>query len=271
MPIQLQFRRGTASQWSTANTLLALGEPGYETDTGKFKVGDGTTNWSNLAYSSGTPGNTGTISVGTTTTLGAGNNATVNNSGNSTVAVLNFGIPTGPQGPAGIATGLHTIWVPAVSMISRVTNGAGTSTTESSTNKVTIKTLDFDTTTQEFVQFQIRMPKSWNEGTITFQPYWTAASGSGTVSWLLDGVALSDDDAIDTAFGTPQSSTDTLITANDIHVGPVSSAITIAGSPAAEDIVMFELSRDVANDNLGDDARLIGIALFFTIDTGDDT
>lgn len=50
MAIQIQYRRGTASEWATANTLLATGEPGYETDTGRFKVGDGITNWSNLAY-----------------------------------------------------------------------------------------------------------------------------------------------------------------------------------------------------------------------------
>ena len=50
MPIQIQYRRGTAAQWSAANTRLAAGEPGYETDTGKFKVGDGSTAWSGLSY-----------------------------------------------------------------------------------------------------------------------------------------------------------------------------------------------------------------------------
>ena len=50
MAIQIQYRRGSASEWASANTLLAVGEAGYETDTGRFKVGDGTTNWSNLPY-----------------------------------------------------------------------------------------------------------------------------------------------------------------------------------------------------------------------------
>lgn len=50
MAIQIQYRRGTAAQWATANTLLSVGEAGYETDTGRFKVGDGTTNWTNLPY-----------------------------------------------------------------------------------------------------------------------------------------------------------------------------------------------------------------------------
>ena len=45
-----QFRRGTASQWTTANPVLAAGELGVETDTAKFKIGDGTSVWSALPY-----------------------------------------------------------------------------------------------------------------------------------------------------------------------------------------------------------------------------
>jgi hypothetical protein len=50
MPIQLQIRRGLASQWLEANTTLAGGEIGYETDTGFFKIGTGNTVWANLKY-----------------------------------------------------------------------------------------------------------------------------------------------------------------------------------------------------------------------------
>ena len=41
-------RRGTASQWSTANTVLAAGEIGFAYDTKIFKIGDGTTAWNSL-------------------------------------------------------------------------------------------------------------------------------------------------------------------------------------------------------------------------------
>jgi len=50
MAIQIQLRRGTASQWTAANTLLAQGEIGLELDTNKIKVGDGTTSWNSLGY-----------------------------------------------------------------------------------------------------------------------------------------------------------------------------------------------------------------------------
>jgi peptidoglycan hydrolase CwlO-like protein len=50
MATRMQQRRGTASQWTTANPVLAAGEIGFETDTGKFKIGDGTNTWSLLKY-----------------------------------------------------------------------------------------------------------------------------------------------------------------------------------------------------------------------------
>lgn len=56
MPIQIQFRRGTYAQWSSSNPVLADGEFALQTDAGggqaagQFKIGDGTTAWSSLAY-----------------------------------------------------------------------------------------------------------------------------------------------------------------------------------------------------------------------------
>jgi hypothetical protein len=50
MATRMLQRRGTASQWTSANTVLAAGEFGVETDTGQFKIGDGTTGWNSLAY-----------------------------------------------------------------------------------------------------------------------------------------------------------------------------------------------------------------------------
>ena len=169
--------------------------------------------------------------------------------------------------------GLQTIWAPAVSMYTRTTNGAASGTVETATSLVMRKTWDFDTTTQEFAQFQVMFPKSWNEGTVTFAPVWTAASGTGGVVWGLAGVALSDDDAFNTAFGTAQTSTDTLITAADVHVGPTSAAITIAGTPAEGDLVCFQVNRTVADggDTLAADANLLGVRLFFTTNAAEDT
>jgi hypothetical protein len=50
MATRMQQRRGTASQWTTANPILNAGEFGWESDTNKFKIGDGTNHWADLDY-----------------------------------------------------------------------------------------------------------------------------------------------------------------------------------------------------------------------------
>jgi hypothetical protein len=47
---QIQVRRGTASQWTSTNPTLAAGEWGFETDTGKVKIGNGSSAWTSLGY-----------------------------------------------------------------------------------------------------------------------------------------------------------------------------------------------------------------------------
>jgi hypothetical protein len=56
----------------------------------------------------------------------------------------------------------------------------------------------------EYAQFMFPMPKSWNESTVTAQFIWAAPGGTGNVIWGIQGVAISDDDVIDAAFGTAQ-------------------------------------------------------------------
>jgi len=50
MAVRQQQRRGTAAQWTSANPILSPGEIGFEIDTNKFKIGDGTTRWASLIY-----------------------------------------------------------------------------------------------------------------------------------------------------------------------------------------------------------------------------
>lgn len=50
MAVRIQFRRGTAAEWASADPTLAAGELGYEVDTAKFKLGDGSTAWDSLEY-----------------------------------------------------------------------------------------------------------------------------------------------------------------------------------------------------------------------------
>ena len=50
MPALIQFRRDTASNWTSNNPTLSDGEFAIESDTRKYKIGDGSTVWTSLAY-----------------------------------------------------------------------------------------------------------------------------------------------------------------------------------------------------------------------------
>lgn len=173
---------------------------------------------------------------------------------------------------ATVFQGKQTIWVPAGAMAPRITLGATAAAAETPTNKVMMKTLDFDAAADEFAQFSVAMPKSWNLGTVTAQFCWSNASGTGSVVWGVQAVAISDDDVLEAAFGTAQIVTDAVTAAGDLMVSAETGAITIAGTPAALDLVVFQVYRDADNgsDTLAGDARLHGVRLYITTNAKND-
>jgi hypothetical protein len=164
-------------------------------------------------------------------------------------------------------SGVETIWIPAASMTPNTTSGCAAATTETTTNKIMLNVCDYDAATDEAAQFLVGMPKSWNEGTITAQFSWTAASGSGNVVWGMQCLARGDDDALDTAFGTAQTVTDGLTATGDLMISSATSAITVGGSPAENDNVWCRVYRDADNgsDTFSADARLIGVKVLYGI------
>ena len=169
--------------------------------------------------------------------------------------------------------GKESIWVPALAMYPNSTSGCGDLAQVELSNGPEIKTLDFDKDSDEFAQFAVAFPKSWNEGTVTFQAFFTAdTTNTGTTAWGLSGVAIADDGSINTAFGTQVVATAKAMsgTANDLAVANESGAVTIAGSPSVNEEVFFQISRDVSADSLTADAKLLGIKLFFTTDAAND-
>jgi hypothetical protein len=164
------------------------------------------------------------------------------------------------------AGGSTNLWIPASAWIPKTTSGCGVDSRETTTNDQNFDELLFESaTSDEFADALVIMPSNYNNGTITARFYWTAASGSGGVAWGIQGRAFANDDALDTAAGTAQLVTDTLIAADDMHITSATSAVTIGGTPAANTPIQFTIYRDISDaaDTLAVDARLLGVEILF--------
>ena len=184
--------------------------------------------------------------------------------------VVDSGATLTLNGTAGVGlVGKQTIWIPAAAMYPNTTNGSSGLAQVELSNGPEIKVLDFAAGADDFAQFTVAFPKLWNEGTVTFQAFFTVTgTNTGTVAWGLSGVAFADSGDINTAFGTNVVATAKAHsgTSNDLDVSAVSGAVTIAGSPSVDELVFFQIMRDVSADNQSGAARLLGIKLFFTTD-----
>jgi hypothetical protein len=169
--------------------------------------------------------------------------------------------------------GTETIWVPAAAMFGATTNGAAAEQVETTAGRPDMKVLDFDPGTAEAAQFSVAFPKSWNEGTITYQVFWTPSNtNTGNCLWTLFGVSVADNATIDVAYGTEQTITDAGHgTVEDQQVTSVSSALTVKDA-AADTQTYFQVQRNAASgsDTFTGDARLLGIKIFFTTDAAND-
>ena len=168
--------------------------------------------------------------------------------------------------------GVETIYVPAAAMYPNTTNGCADLEQVELSNGPELKCLDFDPSSDENAQFTVCFPKSWNEGTVTFQAFFTVTgTNTGTVAWGLSGVCIADDASINTAFGTNVVATAKAFsgTSNDMTVTATSGAVTIANA-AVDTQTYFQVMRDVSADTQSGDARLLGIKLFFTTDAAND-
>ena len=159
-------------------------------------------------------------------------------------------------------------------MFGTTTNGADAQAVETTATRPELKVLDFDASTAEYAQFSIAMPKSWNLGTVTYQVFWSPSNtNTDDCIFGLQGLACTEGDTADAVFGTAIEVTDAGIgTVEDVQMTSVSSAMTIAGSPADDDYTFFQLYRDAADgsDDFTGDARVLGIKLFYTTDAAND-
>jgi len=193
-----------------------------------------------------------------------------------TVSAVNGGNFGGDISSGGLpvkVAGKESMWIPSLAMKPTVSNGcAAHASVETTAGRPDMIVLDFDKDADEFAQFQIAFPKSWNEGTVTFQVYWAGIAATTNCVWTLQGVAIADNTTIDVVYGTAVAVDDAAQGAvEELLVSAVSGAVTIAGSPAVDELCYFRIGRDISADNMAGDGRLLGIKLFFNTDAKNDS
>jgi hypothetical protein len=141
---------------------------------------------------------------------------------------------------------------------------------EMTTNKNNLVLMDFPGADGSLAEVDIAfpMPSDYGGGTVTAKFYWTANSTStNAVVWQIRARCVADDESLDGAYGTTQTVTDAnKSSAYDLNISDATPALTIAGTPAAGELVQWNIYRyaDAAADTLAVTARLIAVAITYT-------
>jgi hypothetical protein len=174
----------------------------------------------------------------------------------------------------GSTQGKHDVPIEAISFRSRTTNGGtGLQWLDMGAGKPEVGYVSFDPTTQQFFVFGLKMPKSWNEATITYTVDWMhpATTTNFDVEFGLSAAAFGDGDSLNVSYGTAQVVNDTGGATDTVYTTPESSAITIANTPATRDGIQLQLSRNPSGtDNLAVNARVLRVTIYIVTDADTD-
>lgn len=135
---------------------------------------------------------------------------------------------------------------------------ADVATDEFTTNDIDVKYLAFDSSSTESAFAVVQMPDSWDAGTIQYRYSWFSDTGttSETVNFGLKGRSFADGDSLDQAPGTAITVSDTNVSPKTMRTSSWSGDVTIAGTPAAGEVVYLKLTRNPGSDTLAEDAKL---------------
>lgn len=173
-----------------------------------------------------------------------------------------------------IIQGLHSVWIPARALHPGNFNGAGfKQVIGGSATSPTIPLLTFSPSVQQYAEFSIFWPKSWNVSNLSVQFVWsheTAASNFGVV-WGIRSEYAANNSKYNDNFSSPVSVNDTGGVAYNLYV---SNEVSLPATGAtADSIGYYQVLRAAGNgsDTLAVPALLHGLIIKYTVNAGDDS
>lgn len=289
-------RNSANTQWIIRGTS---GVAGVSTKTGAYTV---TLNDFGRLFSCDASGGDFTVTLPAAATAGDGFTVAVKNSGTSGAVTIDGNSAETIDGSAtivlrtrgtgvvlrcdgtgwrvmsqtgSILLGRHSIWLPAGAWRPSVTSGcASLASRETTAGRHDIQWLLFDSSSDEHAQATIRMPESWDGRDIYFRVVWsTTATDTDGVAWALQASSRADGESFDVDYGTAVVVTDDNTgAAEEVLISDLSSAVTPAGTPAGGELLCLDIFRDVsdANDDMTEDAGLVGVVIYYTVSSGTD-
>ncbi len=277
MAIRFQQKRDTAANWTSSDPTLLAGEFGIETDTGKFKIGDGSTAWTSLAYVGIAFAELGTITTGVWegTDVGIAHGGTGQGtaqlainalsavSGGTNEHVLTKDTGTGNAlwkasagGGGGTGFGRPLVFIPQMNE-----PPASNYATPDLRNYHLV--LDFDPTTNESAVFRGVLPTGYDSGGLTVYIHYAMTSAeANTIDWDVAFERIGDQqlDIDGDSFAAVQSVDNTTVPGTTGLVDVVNITFTDGAqmdSIAAGESFRIKVTRDAASDDAAGDAELL--------------
>ncbi len=271
MSTRWQSKRDTAANWTSNNPILLSGEWGYETDTGKIKIGDGSTAWNSISYSVVTnhsilDGSVHTDSVADGVTRGSiiYGNATPKWDelpiGGAGTVLSSDGTDVSWGAAGGTGFGRPLVFTPQM-------NEPPTSNFATLDTRNNHPVLDFDATTNESAVFRGVLPTGYAGGGLTVYIHYAMTSAEvNTVDWDVAFERIGDQqlDIDGDSFADVKSVDNTTVPGTTGLVDVVSVAFTDGAdmdSIAAGENFRVKVTRDAASDDAAGDAEILFLVI----------
>jgi hypothetical protein len=159
--------------------------------------------------------------------------------------------------------GIQDIYVSSDEMYPTFVSGCANLTT-TYIPPVSVRTLDFDSATEENAQYAFSLPRNWDKSPIQTKLYWTVSgSQSGSVVWGISAASYTNESSLTGSLSTEYVVSSSISSSTNINITPYTNYISPSGSIETGSLIIINIARKAANanDNLNADAKLVGMSI----------